>query len=188
MPTNKVYVGSSTQGHRRVFSHTRDLDKGRHSNSYLQSAWDKYGAKSFEWHVVEQCSRDELLAREQWWIVFLRAADRRYGFNLCFPVTDKRGEFSSHLSLTQIEKWRDPEIRVKRLTGLKALHKDPVWKSDRARAMAARWQDPAWRAKMVKVLSANVDALQGRMNNEPGFKQHRMRGIQPIKSTPTGRV
>ena len=92
MPTNKVYVGLSIQGHRRVFPHTRDLGHGRHSNSYLQRAWDKYGPKSFEWHVVEQCNPDELLAREQWWIGFLRAADKRYGFNLCFPVTDRRSE------------------------------------------------------------------------------------------------
>lgn len=181
LATNKVYVGSSTQGHRRVFSHTRDLDNKRHSNSYLQRAWNKYGAKGFVWHVVEECKPDELLAREQWWIDFLRAADRRYGFNLCYPVRDRRAELKSHLAMTQIEKWRDPEIRTKRLTGLRSLHKDAKWKSRRASALTAKWQDPVWRAKMLKVLSANVDKLQDRMQNEPGFKQHRMRGIQPVK-------
>ena len=179
LPTNKVYVGSTKQGHRRVFSHLRDLDKSVHSNSYLQAAWAKYGSKAFKWYVVEECRTVELLAREQWWIEFLRAADRRYGFNLLFPVTGRAK--GSELSKTQVEKWRDPEIRAKRLTGLKAAHKDPEWKAARGSAMAQRWQDPVWRAKMLKVLSGNVDNLQARMKNEPGFKQRRMRGIQPVK-------
>ena len=145
MPTNKVYVGSSIQGHRRVFSHTRILGTEGTATATCKGLGTNTGLR-LEWHVVEQCNPDKLLAREQWWIGFLRAADKRYGFNLCFPVTDKQSELKSNLSLTQIEKWRDPEIRVKRLTGLKTLHKDPVWKSDRARAMAARWQNPNWHA------------------------------------------
>lgn len=179
LETNKVYVGSTAQGKRRIFSHIRDLTKNRHSNSYLQNAWNKYGPDDFVWHVVETCESEKLLEREQWWIEFLRASDRRYGFNLLYPVTDKRQEVKSALSQSQVEKWRDPVIRDKRLTGLKAVHKDPVWKSRRAEAMAARWQDPEWRAKMLKVLATNVEDFNNRVANEPGFKEHRMRGIQP---------
>jgi group I intron endonuclease len=183
LPTNKVYVGSTTQGKRRVFSHTRDLSADRHSNKYPQHAWVKYGSKSFVWHVVEECTVDDLLEREQWWIGFLRADDRRYGFNLCHAVNGQ-SDFRTQLALTQVEKWRDPEIRRKRLIGLKALHKDQAWKSRRAEAMAARWKDPTWRARMLNVLAKNVESLVDRNANEPGFKQHRMRGIQ----APTGRV
>lgn len=188
LPTNKVYVGSTTQGKRRVLSHKRDLAAHKHSNSYLQHAWDKYGEKKFVWFVVEECKPSELLTREQWWIEFLRATDERYGFNLCYPRVDKRVEQKSHLSLLQIEKWRDPEIRNKRLTGFRESHANPVWKSKRAQSMAARWQDPIWRAKMLKVLAKNVDGLQQRMADEPGFREYRMRGIQPVEQKAVGRV
>ncbi len=182
LTTNKVYVGSTKQGKRRALSHIRDLNKGTHSNKVLQRAWDKYGADDFTWHVVEACEPNQLLAREQWWIGFLRAAERDYGFNLIYPVADIRNAIASALAKTQIEKWRDPEIRRKRLTGLKKLHKDPEWKDRRAQSMKQRWADPKWRAKMLKVLAKNVDVLVDRNANEPGFKQHRMRGIQPGKS------
>ncbi len=181
LPTNKVYVGSTIQGKRRVLGHIRDLNSSRHSNKYLQNAWDKHGSKAFVWHIVEICEPKKLISREQWWIVFLRAANRRYGFNLLFPLSDERVKLRSQLALTQVEKWRDPIIRGKRLTGLVKLHKDPEWKSRRAKAMAARWADPEWRSKMLKVLSFNVKGLEARMANEPGFKEHRMRGIQPVK-------
>jgi len=180
LTTNKVYVGETVQGKRRPLSHPRDLNKNRHSNSYLQRAWNKYGEKDFVWHVVEWCEPEELLAREQWWVEFLRASDPRYGFNLLHPVGSST-EFRSQLSKMQIVKWRDPEIRSSRLTGLQECHKDPVWKSRRAQAMANRWKDPAWRAKMMKVLKSNVDVLVDRNANEPGFKEHRMRGIQPVE-------
>jgi group I intron endonuclease len=176
-PTNKVYVGSTLQGRRRALSHVRDLKTKRHSNDYLQNAWNKYGEDSFKWFIVEKCTAEELKQREQWWIDFLRAADPRYGFNLCNAVQRIGKEAASQLSLTQIEKWRDPVIRSKRLTGLKASHKDPEWKSNRARTMAARWADPAWRAKMLKVLAANTKNTQERERQDPSLRQHRMRGL-----------
>lgn len=130
--------------------------------------------------IVEFCEPEHLLSREQWWIGFLRAADKDYGFNLLYPAKDDRKLIASRLAETQVEKWRDPEIRNSRLMGLKKLHKDPEWKSQRAAAMAARWQDPKWRTKMLKVLGKNVESLVDRNANEPGFKARRMRGINPI--------
>ncbi len=185
LPTNKAYVGSTLRGKNRALGHIRDLTKGTHSNSYLQRAWEKYGKSKFVWHIVETCDSKELLQREQWWIEFLRAADRRYGFNLLYPVTDKRQRVRSVLSATQIEKWRDPVIREKRLSGLKALHTDPEWKSNRARTMAAKWQDPVWRSKMLKVLADNSEERALREANDPSIRVHRMRGLN---QQTTGRV
>ena len=184
LTTNKVYVGSSRQGKRRVLSHLRDLKKGNHSNSYLQSAWNKYGSKDFVWYVVESCEKEHLQAREQWWIGFLRATDRQYGFNLCNAADDFSKQVVTQLAKAQIEAWRDPEIRSKRLVGLKKLHQDAHWKSKRSQALSAKWKDPEWRSKMLNVLKQNVDKLSERMTNEPGFKEHRMRGINGS----TGRV
>lgn len=178
LTTNKVYVGSTTKGKRRPLGHILLLNKKQHTNSYLQRAWDKYGANSFVWHVVEECDETNLIAREQWWVGFMLALDRRYGYNLCNPVGFSDG-IKSQLSKTQVKQWQDPEIRRKRLVGFHDSHKNPEWKSRRAQALAAKWQDPEWRAKMLGVLASNVASLSHRMETEPGFKQHRMRGIQP---------
>ncbi len=184
LTTNKVYVGSTKQGKKRPLDHIRNLNKGCHDNDYLQKAWDKYGPNDFVWFIVEECSLDKLQEREEWWVAFLRATDERYGFNLCYPkqVVDRIG---SHLSKCQVEAWKDPVVREKRLTGLRSLHKDPVWKSRRSEAFKKRWQDPEFRAKMTRVLKKNSEVLIDRNRNEPGFNEHRMRGLN--KSI-TGRV
>lgn len=177
LPSNKVYVGSTTKGKKRILSHKRELNKGTHSNTHLLRSWRKYGEEAFTWVLVEECQENELLVREQWWISLLCASDSRYGFNQCDPVQGSSAN-RTHLALSQVETWKDPEIRGKRLTGLQQLHKDVEWKSRRAESMAKRWQDPEWRAKMVKVLATNVGNLQDRMANEPGFKDNRLRGIK----------
>lgn len=189
LPTNKVYVGSTKQGKKRPLSHIRNLQKGTHDNDYLQKAWDKYGAENFVWHLVEVFNSIEnptssLLAREQWWVGFLRATDERYGFNLCYPENEL-AQIASHLSKSQIEAWKDPVIREKRLVGLRSSHKDENWKRRRSGGMKERWQDPKFRAKMLSVLKKNSESLTERNRNEPGFKERRMRGLN--KSV-TGRV
>ena len=180
LPTNKVYVGSSRNGKRRPLNHILDLNKQRHSNTYLQRAWNKYGENKFVWHIVEICSEAELKERETWWIGFMRALDRRYGYNLCNPV-GFTSEVTSELAKTQVKQWKDPVIAKARLVGLKKVHKDPKWQHRRKSDMTKRWQDPKWRAKMLRVLAKNTKKMSRRSKTEPGFKERRMRGIQPKK-------
>ena len=180
LPTNKVYVGSTRNGKRRPLGHMLDLNKQQHPNSYLQRAWNKHGTKKFVWHVVEICNESELKDRETWWIGFMRALDRRYGYNLCNPVGFS-SEATSELAKTQVKLWRDPVIAESRLVGFKKLHKDPEWKNRRKSGLTSKWQDPEFRAKMLLVLANNSKKMSRRMKTEPGFKERRMRGIQPEK-------
>lgn len=83
--TNKVYIGSSHNIHKRFNQHKNDLNNGRHYNMYLQRAWDKHGAKSFEFKILERCDVADLLEREQFWIDRLQTADN--GYNLCKNTT-----------------------------------------------------------------------------------------------------
>lgn len=71
--TNDLYIGSSSLNiHYRWSDHKSMLNTNRHGNAYLQRAWVKYGAKSFEWSVIEYC--DNSLDREQYWIDNLKPA------------------------------------------------------------------------------------------------------------------
>lgn len=63
--SGRRYVGQAKNIKRRWREHTRSLENGRHTSSYLQRAWDKYGAGSFAFSVIEICQIEALDEREQ---------------------------------------------------------------------------------------------------------------------------
>ena len=64
----KVYIGSSNSIKRRWQKHKALLRHGKHQNSHLQAAWDKYGEDNFSFSVIELCPIDQLISREQYFI------------------------------------------------------------------------------------------------------------------------
>lgn len=61
----KRYIGSSVNIQGRWRSHKYELCHNKHHSAHLQSAWNKYGADCFDFVVLEVCSVDFLLSREQ---------------------------------------------------------------------------------------------------------------------------
>lgn len=62
------YVGSSDNvfgNNGRWREHLNDLKSNRHCNSYLQRAWNKYGANAFTVIIVELVTKEKLLLVEQ---------------------------------------------------------------------------------------------------------------------------
>lgn len=51
----KSYIGSSNSIKRRLTTHISHLKCNRHANRHLQSAYNKYGQKSFVFCILEQC-------------------------------------------------------------------------------------------------------------------------------------
>lgn len=66
--SGKLYIGSSAQIYTRWSQHRRQLRGGRHHSYRLQRAWNKHGETLFTFLILEECSRDELIRREQWHI------------------------------------------------------------------------------------------------------------------------
>jgi group I intron endonuclease len=67
--TNKVYIGSSTMRViKRIEHHISMLRVGKHKNSYLQHAFNKYGETSFYASIIENTEKSTTLEREQYWI------------------------------------------------------------------------------------------------------------------------
>lgn len=79
---DKIYVGSATRIYNRLSVHKSYLKKGNHENSYLQAAYNKYGAENFIFVVLEVCEKDTLEIKEQWWANELRSNHREHGYNL----------------------------------------------------------------------------------------------------------
>lgn len=77
-----VYVGQSRNVKKRWAEHKRELRKGTHGNDKLQKAYNKYGAKSFVYEIIETCPLEKLNEREIFWCNELHALDRYKGYNL----------------------------------------------------------------------------------------------------------
>lgn len=72
---NKVYIGSSLNLDRRFTDHKYILRKNKHHSPILQRAWNKHGESNFEFSIIEYCSEEELISREQYWLNVLLKAD-----------------------------------------------------------------------------------------------------------------
>lgn len=77
----KRYIGSAVNILKRWQYHISFLRRNIHSNSYLQAAWNKYnGETTFNFQILEYCSKENLVAREQYWIDLLKSYE--CGYNL----------------------------------------------------------------------------------------------------------
>ncbi len=66
--TNHVYVGSSYNVFHRKSQHLCELKKKSHPNRYLQNVFNKYGESNISFELLENCTIDEMLAKEEFWI------------------------------------------------------------------------------------------------------------------------
>jgi len=62
-----------------VLQHRKALVQHRHENVYLQRSWDKYGSTNFVFKLLEVCSKELCVYREQFWINTLDTYEN--GFN-----------------------------------------------------------------------------------------------------------
>lgn len=61
----KRYIGSAVNLRERQYRHFFTLARGRHSNGFLQAAWNKYGAAAFTFRPLLFCSKFDLILYEQ---------------------------------------------------------------------------------------------------------------------------
>lgn len=183
---HKVYIGSSLNCKIRTTDHKRNLIKGVHINKHLQNAWNFYGVENFRFAVLEQCVRNELRARELYWIEKLRANEIEYGYNKSYPIQGIAP--SEQMTKVHKEYWRKlPEDKkVKRVAHLT----DPDFvRKINSRSLLKRWQDP----KFSKVVLDGLTRGRNKTNANPTTDQlaaltnARLKAIARNK-TPEGRA
>lgn len=92
----KIYIGQSIDTKKRLHEHRRNLEKGIHSNSILQYAYNKYGEKAFIVEVIEEVLDANILTeRENYWAKHYNAFDEKMGFNIC-PIKPKEYDSKIH--------------------------------------------------------------------------------------------
>lgn len=93
---NCMYIGSSNNIKRRWTYHRYLLKHNKHTNSKIQNYYNKYGLEAFVFSVLEECSIDVLLEREQFYLDTLKPE-----FNLVFIAGRTTG-----MKHTDIAKYR----------------------------------------------------------------------------------
>lgn len=80
--TDSCYIGQTTDYKRRKREHLNELRNNRHSNDYLQNAFNKYGEQSFVFEQIEECSREQLNSREEYWLSIYGGCNSPKNYNL----------------------------------------------------------------------------------------------------------
>ena len=115
LDNGKVYVGSAIWIKKRWSSHKVCLKRNTHHNPHLQSAFNKYGKESFIYEVLEECSKNKLIEREQYWMGRYKAVDKTIGFNIV-PYADRKEmseETKLKISLANKGRKRSKQTRAK---------------------------------------------------------------------------
>jgi len=82
-PTKKIYVGSSVDIGHRLTDHFSALRNKKHTNKYLQRAWNKHGKIRFDFKILQTVfNLENLRIIEEDWIKNLKSDDPKIGFNL----------------------------------------------------------------------------------------------------------
>lgn len=81
LKNGKIYIGQSYNISYRWIHHKSDLRGGIHHNKHLQNAWNKYGEDNFSFEILEECERELLNSREQYWINYYDSFNNGYNFD-----------------------------------------------------------------------------------------------------------
>lgn len=109
----KVYVGQSTNIHRRWMEHLRSgqpelysKKNERDSTTPIHLAMQKYGIENFVLITLEECPREELNDREKFWIKQFDSTNKKNGYNIGQGGQNSfalKGENHSQAKLTQAQ-------------------------------------------------------------------------------------
>lgn len=89
----KVYIGQSVNVDDRLAHHKSELRHNRHTNTYMQRAWNKHGEDNFTFEVLLPCEEKYLDVFEKYFIFSYDAMNRKHGYN-----RESGGSLLKHIS------------------------------------------------------------------------------------------
>ncbi len=100
----KFYIGSAIKLIKRKADHFSKLSLNKHSNIFLQNAYNKYGKESFIFEVIERTNdKNELINLEQKWLDKLNPFGD-IGYNICRNARSALGRKLSKETIEKIKK------------------------------------------------------------------------------------
>lgn len=149
--SGKFYVGSSVNVESRIFKHLSFLRRSIHNNAHLQAAFTLYGEDAFEYSLIEACSPDQLLVREQHYLDTLQPS-----YNICRVAGNTLGVLHGPEAK---RKMSAANMGNKRMLGKQHT---PATKALLGALAAQRTHTPETKAKITAALQGNTYSV-GRM-------------------------
>lgn len=122
----KFYIGSSKEIIQRWVDHRYLLNSNNHHSKHLQSSWNKHGEQSFLFEIVEECEKEKLIEREQFYLdnllkadLFLRKESNYFienGYNIN-PIVRGMGVRASTESVDKMLKTKNISVYCVDITG-----------------------------------------------------------------------
>ena len=145
---NKFYIGSATNFYNRKSKHLQLLRKNLHTNTHLQNSYNKYGEDNFKFKLIEECKKEELPVREQYYLDNLN-----YDYNICTVVEGRWG-------LTHTE-----EVKNKISNSVKKYHKEKGHSEETKKKIAETLKGRKQSAETIeKRRQANIKAWDKKLN------------------------
>lgn len=110
----KVYVGQSIDIERRFKQHIQDtLNEQRRNKSVIHKAMWKYGIEHFCFEIIEECKKEELDEREQYWISYYDSYHN--GYNSTAGGRTPKEESHPKAVVTKEDVWAIRELYNQRI-------------------------------------------------------------------------
>ena len=165
---NKFYIGSAVNFSRRKTRHFSELRNGKHNNSKLQNAWNKYGESAFIFVTVEEVlDKSMLLEVENKWLK--EHVGKDYCYNIGVDATAPTLGMSGELSPTWGYKHSQSSLEKISVTSKGRLHK-PESKEKIRKYLLGRPKSIETRAKISATLSGEGNYWYGKKRPEHGKK------------------
>lgn len=120
----KQYIGSTSNFQKRKVDHLFFLRKGKHHSQYLQSSYNKYGEDNFQFNLLLQCSQEELILIEQYYIDFYKpeynmskTAGTTFGTKRSKETKLKMSLAQKEKTISEFTKKKQSEIKVGKPSG-----------------------------------------------------------------------
>jgi group I intron endonuclease len=145
-----VYIGSSSNIERRWKNHRKALEESRHHCQKLQTAWRRSGKDRFEFGIIEECTQEVLLEREQYWLDYY--VDIRYNTN---PIAMSRyggkhtEETKQKLRLLRIGKPLSEQHKKAISDAQRNTKKSEEWKAKIAESNRKRWSEGSRKPRIM---------------------------------------
>jgi group I intron endonuclease len=184
----KFYVGSTYQFKRRWYQHHKQLETKKHTNTYLQNAFNQDGTDAFVFEVLEvitaSTSKEEAkqvrLNREQTYLD-LWFDKQQQCYNLGSWAQSREGKKSTTpeatsklISQKMKEVWKDPAKNAKRLATISS----PEYKLSQSQKMKEKWEDLEYQEtqsqkllEAEKVSQSSSKRMLSKWNQDELFQQ-----------------
>lgn len=114
------YIGSSLNLRDRKSRHFRDLLNESHHSIILQRAVNKYGIDNFQFEIIEECEKENLLEREQYYLDSINPKYNIYeiagsslGFKQSEETCEKKRQYAIDNNIVPPEStWKDRQKKV----------------------------------------------------------------------------